>query len=184
MSTPTSPPRPSPAALPRAGWPDQGMRVSDADRTEVADRLAKHYSDGRLDQAEFDDRLDRAMRAKTRADLIGLLADLPEGQVPVPADNARRPRSQRRQQRQILKVQLERERLMLKHERREHRRRERELRWHSMRQLPAIIALVIVILTVGRVLRDIYSLWLVIAVLAFLWLRHVQSGRDHGDRRQ
>jgi hypothetical protein len=53
------------------------MRISDADRAEVADRLSKHYSDGRLDQAEFNERLDRAMNAKTQADLNGLFADLP-----------------------------------------------------------------------------------------------------------
>ena len=29
------------------------LRVSDAERAEVADRLSKHYADGRLDQAEF-----------------------------------------------------------------------------------------------------------------------------------
>jgi DUF1707 SHOCT-like domain len=54
------------------------LRVSDAERAAVADRLAQHYGDGRLDQAELDDRLGRAMSAKTRADLDGLLADLPE----------------------------------------------------------------------------------------------------------
>jgi hypothetical protein len=53
------------------------MRVSDAERAEMADTLSKHYADGRLDDAEFKDRLDRAMGAKTRADLNGLLADLP-----------------------------------------------------------------------------------------------------------
>jgi uncharacterized protein DUF1707 len=60
------------------GYPDQHMRVSDADRQEVADRLAVHYGDGRLDQAEFDERVGRTMSAKTRADLAGLLDDLPE----------------------------------------------------------------------------------------------------------
>ena len=150
------------------------MRVSDTDRAEIADRLAKHYSDGRLDQAEFEQRLDRAMRATTRADLIGLVADLPEADVPPPAGDSR---SLRRQQRRILQTQLERERLMLKHERREHRRRERELRWYSMRQLPALVLAVAAIVTVVVVLRHIYSSWLVIAVLAVLWLRHVESQR-------
>jgi Domain of unknown function (DUF1707) len=54
------------------------MRVSNADRTEVADRLSKHYGDGRLDEDEFNERLDRAMKAKTLADLHGLFADLPD----------------------------------------------------------------------------------------------------------
>lgn len=56
---------------------DATMRVSDAERAEVADQLAQHYGDGRLDQAELDERLGRAMGAKTQADLAGITADLP-----------------------------------------------------------------------------------------------------------
>lgn len=61
----------------RAGF-DDDIRVSDAERAEVADRLGKHYGDGRLDKEEFDERVARAMTAKTRADLNGLFADLPD----------------------------------------------------------------------------------------------------------
>ena len=67
---------------------DPNMRISDADRAEVADRLSKHYSDGRLDQAEFNERLDRAMQAKTQSDLAGLFADLPPTVEPDPAAKA------------------------------------------------------------------------------------------------
>jgi uncharacterized membrane protein YoaK (UPF0700 family) len=64
------------------------MRVSDAERAEMADTLSKHYAEGRLDDAEFKMRLDRAMAAKTRADLNGLLVDLP----PIHAEeSSRRP---------------------------------------------------------------------------------------------
>jgi hypothetical protein len=62
----------------RPGYPDQHMRVSDADRSDVTDRLARHYGDGRLDQAEFDDRVNRAMTATTVADFQGLFDDLPD----------------------------------------------------------------------------------------------------------
>jgi len=62
------------------------MRVSDAERQAVADRLAEHFSSGRLDQAEFDDRVGRAMSAKTRADLNGLFDDLPETGAPAATD--------------------------------------------------------------------------------------------------
>jgi hypothetical protein len=62
----------------RPGYSDQHIRVSDAERAEVADRLSAHYSDGRLDRAEFDERVARAMSAKTRADLNGLFDDLPD----------------------------------------------------------------------------------------------------------
>jgi hypothetical protein len=71
------------------------MRISDADRAEVADRLSKHYSDGRLDQAEFNERLDRAMKAKTRADLNGLFADLPPTDEPDKAVKTTRPPDRR-----------------------------------------------------------------------------------------
>src|ERR1700683_2042264 len=57
---------------------DQHLRVSDAEREAVCDRLAGHFAVGRLDQAEFDDRVARAMSAKTRADLRELFADLSE----------------------------------------------------------------------------------------------------------
>ncbi len=77
----------------RGLYSDQHLRVSDAERQAVADRLAEHLADGRLDQAEFDDRVGRAMNAKTRADLSGLFSDLPETGAPaVPA----RPRRRRR----------------------------------------------------------------------------------------
>ena len=66
----------------RPGYYDN-MRVSDAERAEVADLLGRHYSDGRLDKQEFDERVARAMSAKTRGDLDGLFDDLPQGDSPV-----------------------------------------------------------------------------------------------------
>ena len=75
---------------------DQHMRVSDAERQAVADRLAEHFSSGRLDQAEFDERVGRAMSAKTRADLTGLFDDLPETGAPAATDQASLPRRRRR----------------------------------------------------------------------------------------
>ena len=53
------------------------LRVSDAERNAVADKLSRHYADGRLDEAEFKERLDAAMSAKTQGDLAGLFDDLP-----------------------------------------------------------------------------------------------------------
>src|SRR5215471_3922887 len=64
--------------------PDPNIRVSHAERTEVADRLSKHYGDGRLDEEEFNERLDRAMKAKTRADLTGEEPPRPSAGPPVP----------------------------------------------------------------------------------------------------
>jgi hypothetical protein len=74
-------------------FPDDGsrLRVSDAERSEVADRLSRHFADGRLDQVEFKARLDRAMGAVTRGDLNGLFDDLPSL-----ADDSAPPRPRRR----------------------------------------------------------------------------------------
>ena len=72
----------------RASQAYPNMRVSHAERTEVADRLSKHYGDGRLDEEEFNERLDRAMKAKTQSDLDGLFDDLPE---PIAARPVARP---------------------------------------------------------------------------------------------
>jgi len=62
---------------PSSSVPGPSLRVSDAERAQVADALSKHFADGRLDQPEFDERMQRAMSAKTRADLAGLFDDLP-----------------------------------------------------------------------------------------------------------
>lgn len=61
----------------RSGVPNPDLRVSDAERSEVADWLTKHFAEGRLDQVELDDRLHRTMTAKTRAELAAVLTDLP-----------------------------------------------------------------------------------------------------------
>jgi Domain of unknown function (DUF1707) len=53
------------------------LRVGDTERSQVADLLSKHYAEGRLDDDEFKERLERAMSAKTRSDLNGLTFDLP-----------------------------------------------------------------------------------------------------------
>lgn len=83
----------------RSGFnPD--LRVSDAERADVADRLSKHYGEGRLDQAEFNERMERAMSAKTAGDFAGLFSDLPDvaepgqhQQVPATRSNCRSPMS-------------------------------------------------------------------------------------------
>jgi len=80
----------------RGLYSDQHLRVSDAERQAVVDRLAEHFADGRLDQAEFDDRVGRAMNAKTRADLSGLFSDLPETGAPAVPDHPHHPLRRRR----------------------------------------------------------------------------------------
>jgi hypothetical protein len=78
MPAPYNPPWGRGSSGRRAAPDDPNMRLSHAERTEVADRLSKHYGDGRLDEEEFNERLDRAMKAKTRGDVDGLFDDLPD----------------------------------------------------------------------------------------------------------
>jgi Flp pilus assembly protein TadB len=67
------------------------LRVSDAERNEVADKLSRHFAEGRLDQSEFKERLDAAMSAKTQGDLAGLFDDLPRlTDEPAPRPSRRR----------------------------------------------------------------------------------------------
>ena len=84
----------------RIRYSDQHIRVSDAERNSVAELLGQHYADGRLDQAEFDERISRTMAAKTRGDLTGLFDDLPEtgpsGADPAGTDPALQYRGHRR----------------------------------------------------------------------------------------
>src|SRR5690348_18471479 len=51
---------------------DPNLRASDADREATADRLRQHHIDGRLDQDEFEARLDRCYDAKTVRELAEL----------------------------------------------------------------------------------------------------------------
>ncbi|MHB1584772.1 MAG: DUF1707 SHOCT-like domain-containing protein [Acidimicrobiales bacterium] len=76
---------------PGRGLADPQMRVGDAERNQVAEALSQHFSDGRLDGTEMKERLDRAMGAKTRGDLAGLLSDLPPlGPPPTPVPRRHR----------------------------------------------------------------------------------------------
>jgi Domain of unknown function (DUF1707) len=57
------------------------LRASDADREAVSERLRVAAGDGRISLEELDERLDKAYKAKTYADLDVLIADLPTGAV-------------------------------------------------------------------------------------------------------
>ena len=58
--------------------PAENVRVSDAERTAVADRLRRAHGDGRIDLVEFDDRVRAVWAARTRGELARVTADLPE----------------------------------------------------------------------------------------------------------
>ncbi len=136
------------------------LRASDAERADVADRLSRHYQDGRLDQAEFNERLDRAMNAKTRTDFNGLFYDLPD--LPDPAgpsgqNGLRGPASGQAYN--------------------PGRIQQRQARRHSFSYVLMLAFVVVATIFVAHSLMHSFVPWLLIAVLAFLWLRNEQQRR-------
>ena len=63
------------------------MRVSDVERHAVVDELRVHFSLGRIDLSELEDRVTGALAAKVRGDLEPLLDDLPEVRPSAPKYN-------------------------------------------------------------------------------------------------
>jgi hypothetical protein len=53
------------------------QRIGDAERDQAAEYLREHMAAGRLNAAEFDERLTAALSAKVQTDLDRLFADLP-----------------------------------------------------------------------------------------------------------
>jgi hypothetical protein len=70
------------------------IRAADADRQQVAERLRAALDEGRLDIAEYDDRLQQTYAAKTYGELERLTTDLPAPgttpAAPVAGDNPTR----------------------------------------------------------------------------------------------
>jgi hypothetical protein len=60
------------------------LRASDADREKVADVLRDALAEGRLDMAEFEERLDATYRARTYGELAPITRDLPVPGVTAP----------------------------------------------------------------------------------------------------
>lgn len=60
------------------------MRASHTDRERAIDVLKAGFSEGRLGQAEYEQRLTRATSAQTYGELNLLIGDLPQGPVPMP----------------------------------------------------------------------------------------------------
>jgi hypothetical protein len=86
--------------------PEATLRIGDAERQQMSDVLAEHFSDGRLDESEFRERMDKAMAAKTTGDLSGLLSDLPplDGRSAPAPPSAARPRRRGRKLELVLVV--------------------------------------------------------------------------------
>jgi len=60
------------------GYRNPHLRASDADRDAVVTALGEHFQAGRLTSEELDDRMGRALSAKTLGELATLTTDLPE----------------------------------------------------------------------------------------------------------
>ncbi|CAA9486626.1 MAG: hypothetical protein AVDCRST_MAG69-1111 [uncultured Solirubrobacteraceae bacterium] len=57
--------------------PDDRLRASDAERDAAAGELQVHAAAGRLDVDELDARMSAVLTARTRADIAGVMGDLP-----------------------------------------------------------------------------------------------------------
>ncbi|MFC8514281.1 DUF1707 and DUF4190 domain-containing protein [Streptomyces sp. NPDC057257] len=68
---------------PWQGHSAPSMLASHADRERAVDVLRAGYGEGRLEHAEFEKRVARAYGARTVGELALLVADLPQGPVPV-----------------------------------------------------------------------------------------------------
>jgi hypothetical protein len=73
--------------MPVAGYPAQAgmspaMRAASADRERAVDVLKAGFTEGRLTQDEYNERISRAYAARTYGELAAITADLPAGAVP------------------------------------------------------------------------------------------------------
>ena len=69
---------------------DPALRIADADRERVAERLRRAAGEGRLAPEELEQRLEAAFGARTQADLAPLVADLPAERPPTGPRGPRR----------------------------------------------------------------------------------------------
>ncbi len=70
-----------PMNLADSRYPAGDLRISDADRDAALAELSEHFH-GRLTSDELDERIGRAIRARTGQDLADLMADLPAARRP------------------------------------------------------------------------------------------------------
>lgn len=89
----SSTPEPEPAEAPQRQPAEETKRpveprIGDADRDQAVAFLQEHMAQGRIDASEFDDRMSRALKAKTASELAVLFDDLPDPRPPSPKNPA------------------------------------------------------------------------------------------------
>jgi Domain of unknown function (DUF1707) len=77
------------------------LRAADADRHQIADQLKSALDEGRLSLGEYDERVRQAYAARTYAELLVLVADLPKPGMSAAEVNARRAAELKRQERRL-----------------------------------------------------------------------------------
>jgi hypothetical protein len=77
------------------------LRAADADRQKIADQLKSALDEGRLSLHEYDERVGQAWAARTYADLIVLVQDLPRPGMSAADVAARREAEARRDARRM-----------------------------------------------------------------------------------
>jgi hypothetical protein len=77
------------------------MRAADADRHKIADQLKASLDEGRLSLGEYDERVRDAYAARTYAELLILVADLPTPGTSAAEVNAKRSAELRREARKL-----------------------------------------------------------------------------------
>jgi hypothetical protein len=77
------------------------LRAADADRHKIADQLKASLDEGRLSLGEYDDRVRQAYAARTYAELLILVADLPKPGLSAAEVTARRAAEVRREARKM-----------------------------------------------------------------------------------
>jgi hypothetical protein len=86
------------------------LRAGDDDRKRVVDWLQTHYVAGRLTQMELEERVERALAARTFGELDALTTDLPELQAPSATPSSEVPADDRRQRRREIREERRRRR--------------------------------------------------------------------------
>jgi len=81
--------------------PVETLRAADADRHKIADQLKSALDEGRLSLQEYDDRVGHAYAARTYAELLLVVADLPRPGVSAAEVHARQEAAARRAARRL-----------------------------------------------------------------------------------